>query len=55
MRILQKELQLVPGQEIHKVPCLAMLEYFKKLMGWYVLTFSCSRGAAVEGIEDETF
>jgi hypothetical protein len=27
-----KEPRLVPGQEIHKVRCLAMLEYFKKLM-----------------------
>jgi hypothetical protein len=34
MRMLQKESRLVPGQEIHKVRCLTMLEYFKKLI-WH--------------------
>jgi hypothetical protein len=34
MRMFQNEPRLVLGQEIHKIRCLAMLDYFKKLM-WH--------------------
>jgi hypothetical protein len=57
MGMLRKEPRLVTGQKIHKVRCLPMLEFFKKLM-WHGNSWGLHvlfGPAGVQPSEDKTF